>query len=84
MLATLSISTREAILLFGLFWAQFVLGAVVPASAGDIERVLVSVAYLLLGAAIFIRQRELLAPLLRDGLRTPYRHLNAGASDGAE
>ena len=71
-LATLSISTREAIMLFGLFWAQFVLGAVVPEAAGDIERILVSVTYLLLGAAIFLRRRELVVPLLRDGFRTPY------------
>lgn len=71
-LVTLSISTREAMLLFGLFWAQFVLGAVVPESAGDIERIVVSVTYLLLGSAIFLRQRGLVAPLLRDGFRTPY------------
>ena len=31
LLVNLSISLREAFALFGLFWAQFILGAVVPA-----------------------------------------------------
>lgn len=75
-LATLSISTREALLLFSLFWAQFVIGAIVPESVGGIERVIVAVAYLVLGAAIFVRDRAGVGPLLRDGFRTPYRVLN--------
>lgn len=75
-LATLSISTREALLLFSLFWAQFVIGAIVPESVGGIERVIVAVAYLVLGAAIFVRDRARVGPLLRDGFRTPYRVLN--------
>ncbi|HZD18092.1 MAG TPA: sodium:proton exchanger [Actinomycetota bacterium] len=74
-LVTLSISTREALLLFGLFWAQFIIGALVPASAAGVERITVSVAYLVLGLAIFLRDRRLILPLLRDGFRTPYRHL---------
>jgi hypothetical protein len=76
-LATLSITTREAMLLFGLFWAQFIIGAIVPESAGGIERVVVAIAYLVLGVVIFVRQRHLLPPLLRDGFRTPYARLNA-------
>lgn len=76
-LATLSISTREALLLFSLFWAQFVIGAVVPDSAGGIELVVVGVAYFLLGVWILFRQRAALPRLLRDGFRTPYAHLNA-------
>ena len=75
-LATLSISTREALLLFSLFWAQFVIGAVVPESVGGIERVIVAVAYLVLGTAIFVRDRARVGPLLRDGFRTPYHTLN--------
>jgi cation:H+ antiporter len=75
-LATLSISTREALLLFTLFWAQFVIGAAVPDSAGGIELVIVAMAYLLLGAAILAGERRILPALLRDGLRTPYRELN--------
>jgi cation:H+ antiporter len=74
-LVTLSISTREALLLFSLFWAQFVIGAVVPDSFGGIELIGVGVMYVLLGVATLVRQRELLRPLLRDGFRTPYREM---------
>jgi cation:H+ antiporter len=76
-LATLSISLREALLLFGLFWAQFIIGALVPESAGGIELVAVGIAYLFLGVVIFARERQLIRPLLRDGFRTPYASLNA-------
>ncbi|HEX9124421.1 MAG TPA: sodium:proton exchanger [Actinomycetota bacterium] len=74
-LATLSISTREATLLFGLFWAQFVIGAIVPSSFGGKELVIVGVTYLVLGTVIFAKDRERLPQLIRDGLRTPYHHL---------
>jgi cation:H+ antiporter len=74
-LATLSISTREAVMLFVLFWAQFVIGAIVPDSAGGIELVIVSFAYVGLGMAIFARERQLVRPLLRDGFRTSYADL---------
>ena len=75
-LETLSISTREAMMLFGLFWAQFVIGAIVPESFGGRVLVIVGVAYLALGAVILVRERGLIAGLFRDGLRTPYRELN--------
>jgi cation:H+ antiporter len=74
-LATLSISTREALLLFGLFWAQFVIGAIVPDSFGGRELIIVGVVYLALGAWTFARERSLIRPLLRDGFRTPYAQL---------
>jgi cation:H+ antiporter len=76
-LATLSISTREAMLLFTLFWAQFVIGAVVPESVAGVERIVVGVVYVVLGAWILIGERELITGLFRDGLRTPYRELNS-------
>ncbi len=82
-LGTLSISLREAVLLFGLFWAQFVIGAVVPESAAGVERIAVSIAYLLLGLAIFARERRLIRPLLRDGFRTSYAQLNGMTVDAA-
>lgn len=74
-LVTLSISTREALLLFSLFWAQFVIGAVVPESFGGIELIAVGVMYFLLGVGTLVRQRGLLRALLRDGFRTPYREM---------
>jgi cation:H+ antiporter len=82
-LATLSISTREAMLLFGLFWAQFIIGAAVPESAGGIELVAVGIVYLLLGLLIFAREHRLIRPLLRDGFRTPYATLNGDRSTEA-
>jgi cation:H+ antiporter len=77
-LVTLSITVREAILLFTLFWAQFVIGAIVPESWVLAERVGVSIVYIALGLAIFSRERRLVGPLLRDGFRTPYRRLAGG------
>jgi hypothetical protein len=58
--------------LFSLFWAQFILGALVP---DGIERIAVGVVYLLLGAGIMIRDRGRMPALLRDGFRTPYSDL---------
>ncbi len=75
-LVTLSISVREAWMLFGLFWAQFLVGALVPESAAGAERILVATAYMVLGTVIFARQRSLIRPLVRDGFRTSYRDLN--------
>lgn len=75
-LVSLSISTREAMWLFGLFWAQFIVGALAPASAAGVERVAVGVLYLLIGSVILIRQRRIVPALLRDGFRTHYAVLN--------
>jgi cation:H+ antiporter len=76
-LANLSISVREAFALFGLFWAQFLLGAVVPSSAHGVERVVVAVVYLLLAAAIVVRDRRRLPALLRDGFRVSHADLRS-------
>ena len=78
-LLTLSITTREALLLFTLFWAQFIIGALVPESLQLAERVGVSAVYVLLGLTLFVRDRHLIVPLVRDGLVTPYKRLNAPA-----
>jgi len=67
-LANRAISAREAIALFALFWAQFVIGAFVPESAHGIERVLVSGVYLGLGSAVLLRDRGRIATLVREGL----------------
>lgn len=66
-LANLSISVREALLLFTLFWAQFIIGAAVPESAHGVERMVVSVAYLVIGLGILLRDPKRLPRLLRDG-----------------
>jgi cation:H+ antiporter len=74
-LAGLSLSTREAMWLFGLFWAQFILGAAVPESAHGAELTIVSVIYLTLGAGVLVRDRDRLKLLFVRGFRTPYRRL---------
>src|SRR5205807_485368 len=78
--ANLSLSVREALLLFGLFWGQFVLGAVMPASAHGTERVIVSVVYVALGGAVLIRDRARLGRLLRNGFRVPHHVLRDGST----
>jgi cation:H+ antiporter len=75
-LASLSITVREALLLFGLFWAQFVIGAVVPESLHGGERVIVAVTYLILAAWILWHDRARVPRLLRDGFATPYADLS--------
>ena len=71
-ITSLSLSMREAVLLFVLFFSQFLLGAVVPASMHGIERVGVGSVYILLGLWTFSRERGLIKPLLHDGFRAPY------------
>jgi cation:H+ antiporter len=78
-LMNLSISTREAAMLFALFWAQFVLGAVVPESWHGGELVAVGVVYLVLAGFYFLRQRKDVPRLMRDGLRTNYAELTRQA-----
>ena len=71
-LSSLSMSTREALALFCLFWLQFVLGALVPVGWHEQELVMVSVLYLLIAGALLARTRHVLPALLRDGFRTSH------------
>jgi cation:H+ antiporter len=73
-LLNLHMSVREALMLLGLFVAQFMLGAVL---GGDTELVVVSVAYIALALFLLLRGRREILPLLRDGFRTPYNRLEA-------
>jgi cation:H+ antiporter len=76
-LSNLSMSVREAWLLFGLFWAQFVVGAVMPEDLHMVSRLGVGVVYLAGGVWIFARDRQRLRRLLRDGFRASYAELSA-------
>jgi cation:H+ antiporter len=71
-ITSLSLSLREAGLLFVLFFSQFLLGAFVPESLHARERVGVGVVYIVLGLWTFSRERGQIRPLLRDGFRAPY------------
>ena len=76
-LVNLSMSLREAGFLFGLFWAQFFTGAVVPADWHGTELVLFGAAYLLLGIQQLIGCRREVPRLLHDGFRADYSELSA-------
>jgi len=76
-LINLSISVKEAAMLFALFWAQFVIGAVVPQSWHGGELVAVGIVYLALAAVYIVRQRQSVPRLLRDGVRTDYAELTS-------
>jgi cation:H+ antiporter len=79
-LVNLCISLREALALFGLFWAQFILGAVVPPSSKGIELLVLSAVYILLGVWLLARKHGDFRHLLRDGFRTPYSELEPEAT----
>jgi cation:H+ antiporter len=82
-LVNLSISLREAFALFGLFWAQFVLTALVPPSFRGTELLVLSGVYMVLGLWLLARKYGAFRHLLRDGFRTPYEQLEtATAAEG--
>lgn len=75
-MSNLSLSLREAGSLFALFWAQFVVGALVPESLHGIERVSVGILYLVLGIAILARDRGRIPLLIRDAFTAPHAELS--------
>jgi cation:H+ antiporter len=79
-LVNLSISLREAFALFGLFWAQFVLTALVPPRFRGTELLVLSGVYILLGLWLLARKHGDFRHLLRDGFRTPYEELEPEAA----
>jgi cation:H+ antiporter len=74
-LGNLEVSTAEAISLFTLFIAEFVLGSVLPNSARTPVRVGFAVVYLVAAVAILLIKRRDTVALLEDGFRTPYHQL---------
>jgi cation:H+ antiporter len=77
-LANRSIDVREASALLGLFFSQFVLGAVLPHDLRALERLGVGAVYLLLAAGIVVRNGRAVSRLFRDGMRTPVHELAHG------
>jgi cation:H+ antiporter len=75
-MSNLSLSLREAGYLFGLFWAQFVVGALVPESLHGIERIAVGILYLVLGVAILARDRRRIPLLIRDAFLASHAELS--------
>jgi cation:H+ antiporter len=75
-LSNLSLSLREAGSLFALFWAQFVVGALVPESLHGIERISVGILYLVLGVGILARDRRRIPLLIRDAFTASHAELS--------
>jgi cation:H+ antiporter len=76
-MSNLRLTLREAGYLFGLFWAQFLVGALVPESLHGTERVAVGLVYLLLGVFIILRDRRRVPQLVRDAFTASYAELGA-------
>jgi cation:H+ antiporter len=76
-LSNLTMSVREAWLLFGMFWAQFVVGGLLPEDLHVVSRVGVGAVYLVAGVWILARDRGRVRRLLRDGFRASYAELAA-------
>jgi cation:H+ antiporter len=74
-LSNLSLSLREASYLFGLFWAQFIVGALVPESMHAAERIGVGILYLLLGVVFLLRDRRRMPQLVRDAFVASFAEL---------
>ena len=74
-LASRSISVREAQMLLTLFIVQFILGGVLPEGLRDDVRILVGVVYMALAFIVVLRDRRSVPRLLRDGFLTPYDQL---------
>jgi cation:H+ antiporter len=77
-LASRSISVREARILLSLFIVQLVTTSALPGGAAGIARIVAGIVYLALAAWQLIAERRALPALLRDGMRTPYTELVGG------
>ena len=76
-LLSLSITMREALALFSLFWAQFIIAAFVP---GTSELTYVGFVYLALAAVMLFRNRHEVVARAREGFREPFHELAANAN----
>jgi cation:H+ antiporter len=74
-LASRSISVREARLLLGLFIIQFISTGALPGDMRGPARIIAGFVYLALAAAQLFRERRQLPDMVHDGLLTPYSEL---------
>ncbi|HEX5937669.1 MAG TPA: sodium:proton exchanger [Actinomycetota bacterium] len=75
-LSNLTLSLREAGYLFGLFWAQFIVGALVPEAWHAAERIGVGILYLVLGLRYILADRRRVPQLVRDAFASSYAELS--------
>lgn len=76
-LASRSMSRREAQALLGMFIVQFILQGVLQGDAEHFMRVVVGSVYLVCALVIVLRERRCLPALMRDGLTRPYAELKS-------
>ena len=74
-LLNLSMSVKEAWMLFVLFWTQFLFGALVPEERHGTELKAFAAVYVALGLYFLFRQRSSVGKLAHDGFRAPYSEL---------
>jgi cation:H+ antiporter len=74
-LANRSLNVREAFMLLGLFFSQFMLNGVMPSDLHDETRVGVGIVYIVLAVTFVVRDRRAVPGLLRDGFSVPYSEL---------
>jgi cation:H+ antiporter len=74
-LASRSISVREARILLSLFIVQFIATGALPEAARGPSRIITGIVYLALGAWQLVAERRALPALMHDGVRTPYSEL---------
>jgi cation:H+ antiporter len=74
-LASRSISVREARMLLGLFAAQFIASGALPGPMRGPALIIAGIVYLLLAAAQIVRERRHMMTLLHDGFLVPYPEL---------
>lgn len=76
-LASRSMSVREAQAMLGDFIVQFILQGVLEGSAEERSRLIVGIGYLVVAAILSFRERTSMRAILRDGFRTPFSEMNA-------
>ncbi|HET8780670.1 MAG TPA: hypothetical protein VFM66_11395, partial [Agromyces sp.] len=74
-ISSLTMSLREAVFVFALFWGQFILGGIVPEQYHGVERVAVGIVYLVLGGWVLVSDRFNFKQLGYDAFRAPYDEL---------
>ena len=74
-------SIGEALVISGLFWAQFIASLIAGEHLHEEVLLITSAVYLTIGLVLLLRSRDEAAALLRDGFRTPFdRLMGSGAS----
>ena len=82
LIVNLRMSIGEALVISGLFWAQFIASLIAGEHLHEDVLLITSAVYLTLGVVLLIRSRAEAASLLRDGFRTPFDRLMGADAPG--